>query len=436
MTDPTTDAATGVPARRSRFLAGVAFFASAWLLAFGLDGTLSTLDDLLGIGGIHVLSAIRNDFALAVVLLLAFPMALLLVFVPHLPKRIFLLPVLYTFWANLIAWPFSVTGGPLASLPLDLLQVAVFGLAIFLVRRRTGRLYLRAADLPVKTHLLRRTLIAFGAVVAALIVAVPVLGAVALAAQVGKQTDGYLRFTSKGVEASEAVLTKGDKTVRLVGMIHIGAGKFYRDLFASFPPQSLVLVEGVSDRQGRLKGKFSYGRIAAALGLDEQSGIQAEWMKSANAAPAGAGASSGAPSSGAPSTGASSSVGGTPVAPGRPTVLRADIDVSDFSDTTVKFLGEVGNIYASPSIWEAFRRISAMDDRYTDKDVAAIYGELIGKRNAQVLSVFDKEAPSHDEIVIPWGAEHMPGIEKALRDRGYTVQSRQALDVVRYGEMF
>ncbi len=46
------------------------------------------------------------------------------------------------------------------------------------------------------------------------------------------------------------------------------------------------------------------------------------------------------------------------------------------------FLGEIGAIYESPSIWAAFRRISAMDDRYTDKDVAAIYGELIGKRNA------------------------------------------------------
>lgn len=415
-----TDAAIEMtpPPRRSRFLASAALFASVWLLAFGIDGVLSTVDDFLQVlGGLHGLTRARNDLALIVVLLLAFPMALLLFFVPHLPKRIFLLPVAYTFWANLFPWPFDLTGGPMSSLPLDLIQLAVFGLAIFLVKRQTGRLYVRASDLPVKAHLVRRTMIALGSAFGLMLIALPVVGAMSAASAVEKQTGGYINFTSKGIEARESVFTKDGKTVRLIGMVHIGEGRFYRDLFASFPADALVLVEGVSDDKGLLKGKFSYNHIAGALGLTEQSGIQTEWM--VNKARAAA-------------DGPAASQAGLRV----PSVIRADIDISDFSANTISFLGEVGELYNAPSIWGAWRRIQSMSDRYTDKDVSAIYGELIDRRNAKLISTFDREAANRASVVIPWGAEHMPGIENALRARGYVFQSRQALNVVEYASFF
>ncbi len=399
--------------RRSRFLAGAALFASAWLIAFGLDGALSTLDDLLrGLGGIHGLTPVRNDLALAVVLLLALPMALLLFFVPHLPKRIFLLPVAYTFWANLFPWPFDLTGGPLSSLPLDLIQLAVFGLAIFSVKQRTGRFYLRASDLPVKTHLVRRTMIALGSAVALMLIALPIVGAISAAAAVEKQTGGYINFTSKGVEARETTFEKDGKTVRLIGMVHIGEGRFYRDLFASFPADALVLVEGVSDEKGLLKGKFSYNHIARTLGLAEQSGIQAAWMMK--------------------KAGAVQKPAATPAMPHVTNVIRADIDISDFSAKTIEFLGAVGEVYNAPSIWAAYGRVDAMSGHYTDKDVTAIYGELIDKRNAKLIATFDKEAATCSTVIIPWGAEHMPGIEAALGKRGFTVTSRRSVTVLDY----
>lgn len=423
MTDLTTDAP---PARRSRFLAGVTVFVSAWLIAFAIDGTLSTVDDLLGgLAHVSALTPLRNAFAIYAVLLFLPLVVLALVFVPQIPKRIFALPITYILWASVNPWPFApVYTDRSTLLPLDLLQLAIAALALWRVHRRGGGFRLRAADLPVRTHLVRHTFIALGVVALALAVALPVAVAAIFAATIEKQTGGYLAFTSKGVEARETVLAKGDKKVRLVGMVHIGEERFYRDLFQSFPPDALVLVEGVSDRKELLKGKFSYGRIAAALGLEEQSGIQAEWMHAAGAASA--------PSA----PGASASAAKPPASPGHPTILRADIDVSEFAPATLSFLAEVGDIYGAKTVWDALRRMGEMNGRYTDKEVEAVFRDLIDKRNAKLLAVFDRDAPSYATIVIPWGAQHMPGIEKALRERGYTVQSRQALNVVRYGEMF
>ncbi|MFZ2470152.1 MAG: hypothetical protein WAW54_17325 [Parvibaculum sedimenti] len=414
MSDVTSEA----PTRRSRFLGGVALFVSAWLLAFAADGVLSTLDDLsMGLGAFHGLTLLREIVA-AIVLAFAVFVALILVFVPQVPKRIFVLPAVYAFWANLWGWPLAATAGqPLSSLPLDFIQIALAALALYQVRKLSGRFLLRATDLPVKTHLVRRTFIALGVVFLGLLVAMPIVGAKLVASAVEEHTGGYIDFTSKGIEAHESVFTKDGKTVRLIGMIRIGEGRFYRDLFASFPSDALVLVEGVSDEKGLLKGKFSYNHIAGALGLAEQSGIQAEWM----AKKAGETAQKPAADAAVPQVS---------------NVIRADIDISDFSAKTVDFLREVGELYSAPSIWAAWRRIQSMSDRYTDKDVSAIYVELIDKRNAKLISTFDKNAGGCATVVIPWGAEHMPGIEKALRARGYAFQSRHALNVVEYAALF
>lgn len=416
MSDVTSESPP-VPLRRSRFLAGGALFAGVWLFAFGIDATISTIDGALYLAaGAHVLLTVRNLVAYSV-LAFALPMLVALVFVPHLPKRIFLPPVLYVFWANIYPWPLLVVRtSAVADLLFNMLQLSVFAVALFQVWRRTGRLRLRASDLPVKRHLVRRTFIAFGATFCAALVAVPVLAGFVIAASIERQTEGYLRFTSKGVEARETTLTKGDRTVRLIGMVHIGDGDFYRDLFASFPRQSLVLVEGVSDEKGRLTRSFSYDGVARAMGLASQVDVQAAWIGKA----------------------ARSGVAGEDVyaATGRADVIDADVDVSQFSDVTIRFLNDVGSIYGSKSVWQALGRIDAMDDRYSDKEVAAVFHDIIDRRNAEVVATFDREVAAHPLIVIPWGAQHMPGIEKALKERGFAVQSRRGIPVVDYRHFF
>jgi hypothetical protein len=59
--------------------------------------------------------------------------------------------------------------------------------------------------------------------------------------------------------------------------------------------------------------------------------------------------------------------------------------------------------------------------------------ELIDKRNAHVLAIFDEKAGDYTTIVIPWGALHMPGLEAGLKERGYRVESERTRPVVRFG---
>jgi hypothetical protein len=49
-----------------------------------------------------------------------------------------------------------------------------------------------------------------------------------------------------------------------------------------------------------------------------------------------------------------------------------------------------------------------------------------------VLDEFDKRSGEYDSIIIPWGAQHMPGIEAALLQRGYRIQAQRMLPVARY----
>ena len=51
------------------------------------------------------------------------------------------------------------------------------------------------------------------------------------------------------------VYEKDDKTVTLVGMMHVGEPRFYDELYKSFPEKALVIVEGVSDREGLLAAR-------------------------------------------------------------------------------------------------------------------------------------------------------------------------------------
>jgi len=48
--------------------------------------------------------------------------------------------------------------------------------------------------------------------------------------------------------------------------------------------------------------------------------------------------------------------------------------------------------------------------------------DLVDKRNAKVLAEFDKRLDRYDTVVVPWGALHMPKLERSLKDRGFKIE--------------
>ena len=401
-----TDVLESEPAgsRRSIVLRLFVWLANLYLMAFAGDALLSLADDALRVlgGEQAALHAIRNVVGLAVFLATAL-IPFLLLFVPHLPRPPFLLPIAFALF-----FVFGLPFLPVAVEWLSVVQVLVAAASFFLVKAGTGAWLLSAARLPRKRYLVARTL--FATVVT--VVVVPLLGLVIVVlgflSALERETGGYLDLTASGIDVRESVLTKDGRTVVLVAMAHYGEGDFYRTLFDGLPAGSLVLAEGITDREKRSPAFPSMMKMAKVLGLTQQPTPGAIRSRVDVAPSADAGRPAGAP----------------------PEVVVADIDVADLSAVTLAVLGDLADLYGGDSKADALRRLVA---RSRTGDLATFKREVVDERNAHVLTIFDNRAAAYSTIVIPWGALHMPGLEAGLRERGYRIDTQRNRSVLRFG---
>ena len=116
--------------------------------------------------------------------------------------------------------------------------------------------------------------------------------------------------------------------------------------------------------------------------------------------------------------------------------MRADVDVSEFSETTLRFIRAAGEVYASPTFGEALRRLVAVSGQFTEQEVAEVLHDIVDIRNERVMAEFDKRIGAFDVVFIPWGAQHMPGLADALFERGFRVHSQRMIKVARYSTIF
>ena len=88
---------------------------------------------------------------------------------------------------------------------------------------------------------------------------------------------GFISFAGDGLYVEEREYARDDKTVYLVGMVHMAERSFYEDVFAGFPSHNaVILAEGVSDDSGLLTGDLS-GRDELA----ERAGL-CTWVVTSN----------------------------------------------------------------------------------------------------------------------------------------------------------
>lgn len=401
-------------ARRNWFLVFVVFLANAFLVTFGIEELISLLNGLAFKGAPSAaLSGIAASFGTLAILLWLL-MILGLILVPQLPKSVLLPPILAIAWqfagAPPIKWSMS---DPSTWAPINAVGLASVALALLGSKISYGTWFLRAGPLPHKENLVRRTLLALPVALIVVVVGLAGLLSFGVKTVVEQSTGGYLRLGASGIEVQQAVFRKGDQEVHLVGVVHFAEGSFYRNLYAAIPAHAVILAEGVTDREGKMKGGFSYNNVAKTLGLDSQDVFE-EML--------------------APEAQQPSATGAQPVAapPKKPTVIRADIDVSELSPVTLRFLERVGNVYASKSNEELLRKVNAISAEFTEADMKIVMDDILAKRDAKVLAELDKQLQTFKVAYIPWGAQHMPGLEKGLIDRGFKVESRRMLPLARY----
>ncbi len=363
---------------------------SIFLYGFLLDAVLSVASEWLPIAAIRAVVA-WSVFCIGLVLYI------LTAFVPRLPKRLLLPPFLFLAWADIGGgFPLAFVA-PHHYLPvLEWTQLALAAGLLFVYRR--------SRRVPPKLDAPAFSWPAFAAITIFTILAAPLLLVAAAINSIGVYAEatsgGYVKLRPEGLLLEEREMTKGDKRVRLVSMIHIGEKGFYDRILASMPTKgaAVVLLEGVTDDKGLLKSRFSYSKIATLLGLDSQEGssFQQNGRK--------------ASSRQEPQTSAKAQV----------EYRRADVDISMFQPLTLEFMNAVGVILADPTLATVMSAMQAPDSPFKQPHADEIVmHDILDKRNAHLMAEIDLALETSQTVIVPWGALHLSSIEASLKARGF-----------------
>ncbi len=378
------------------------FLANAWLGLFYLNTLLAVADEVIKLGfDVGLLSALRAGASLLMVLttLLVW---LAVAATPRLPLHIFLPVAALITWQVLGSSPVSILlhGNPALSLVLALIQLAVAVFVLLSVHFGESR---RCWWLSVDT-LSRKPAWAWKRCIAFLL-CYTVIGPAALAAYtwfslsfgLSHITSGFIRLTGEGVQVTHRTYALEERQIDLIGMIHLGDDAAYREIFAPIPVAgSLLLAEGVSDEHGLLAGGSGYDRMARRVGIDVQ--------------------------------GPMSELTGIEV-------RNADIDVSEFSESTITMLNEVFAMFRSDDLVAAlldyFQWTNSQQD--PEKLMQSLLRDILDLRNRHLVGELDRALEDADRVVIPWGAYHLPYMEHAVLKRGFVKQAERQITLIPFG---
>jgi hypothetical protein len=205
-------------------------------------------------------------------------------------------------------------------------------------------------------------------------------------------SDGFLALRTDGFTVRVQMYVRNDgKTIELFPMSHIADASFYRQVSQTFPTNSVILMEGVTDNENLLTNKLSYKRMAKSLGLTEQK----QEFKPANGE-----------------------------------LVRADVDVDRFSTNTIDFLNLVTLVHSQGLNPEILLKLV----QYTPSAdfEAQLFDDLLAKRNAHLLDEIHSHLMQSDNIMVPWGVAHMPGIAKEIQKSGFHLSETHEYRVIRF----
>lgn len=323
------------------------------------------------------------------------------------PKRVLFVAVLLVSARLSFAWPVLIwTDLRTASLLLDGALAALAATYLLLAAARAFR------HRPRFRALHSVAVGAFALLVSILSLPAGLLG---LASVIDETSSGYVRFSLGGIDLTERVFEKEGRRVHLIGMAHVADGHFYEALNERLARpvegRRLVLLEGVSDREGILPESFAsgatYRNFAEKLGLAEQRvgfSVQADGARG----PGGEGWSE------------------------RGVDFRnADIDVADLSPAHREGLVAILTAMEHFDWRHLFTAPAGIDpDELEDLLVEG----LVRQRNRHLMEILAEAEDRYAEIFIPWGAAHLPDLERRLIAEGYRVAGESRRRGIDFGK--
>jgi hypothetical protein len=364
---------------------------------FVADAAVSFFDaTLILFLGIHVLAAIRGVLSFSTVAV-TIVIYVLMAMTPMIPKRFFLPIALFNPVAMLAAVPFLIYHYAwLEQLDwvISFCQV-ILGLGILLWVQ--GGLKFRWPFLSDDKLGNRRFgwLNLSGFVLVNVFVLLPgVFLYLALCASLAVDhfSANFLAVRPGGLTVSAKKYVRADgKTIQLIPMMHIGEASFYNQVSKSFPTNSIVLLEGVTDQNHLIKHELSYKRAATSLGLAEQ---EAEFV------------------------------------PTQGELRQADIDVGEFSESTIDLLNIATLLHSKG--WNVKILLELIQKGQNPVVVEQLQEDLLTKRNQHLLKEIETALQDSEHIVVPWGAGHMPGIAREIQKSGFVLGESQEYTVFNF----
>ena len=368
-----------------------------FLALFLASGFVSLMDDsLVLIFGLHLLT-VMNGILTFIAMLAAVLVYGLMGLTPMIPKRVFLPVTLFyvaSLLVSLLILIYTFDRAPQGDWVLSLCQVL---LVVGLVWWLQGGVKYRWPIVEGK-HLGDRSfswgnlsvfvLVNVFVLLPAVLVSVFFLAALA----VDHYSEGFMALRPNGFSVQVRKYVRNDgKTIELFPMAHVADARFYQKVSQTFPTNSIILMEGVTDDRNLLTNKISYRRMAKSLGLSEQ---RQEFV------------------------------------PKRGEMVDADVDVDQFSKDTIDFLNLVMLVHAkgmTPANVQTLMQYSPpphLQDEFIN--------DLVHKRNQRVLEEIRLELPETDNLMVPWGVAHMPGIARAIQKSGFRLSETQEYMVIQF----
>ena len=364
---------------------------------FLLEAVVSLLDDsLILFCGLHPFTLLREIIGILSTLM-AVGIYCLIGLTPKVPKRLFLPIALFNLVATLAVFPsaiFYFARLQQISLAFSICQVI---LSLILLRQAQGGIKFRWPLVPEAWLGVRgfswKNLCGF--VLLNLFVLVPaviIFLFLCSASAVGHFSEGFMALRPDGftVEARKYVRNDG-KTIELFPMAHVADADFYKNVSSAFPTNSTILIEGVSDNMNLLTNKLTYKRMASSFGLTEQK----QQFK-----------------------------------PGNGKVVRADVDVSQFTPPTIACLNLISLVHSqglTPANIQALSTFSP-DEKLQDE----LIDDILMKRNQHLLEAIETNLTQSDHIIVPWGVAHMPGTAREIQKLGFHPDETNEYSLIRF----
>lgn len=377
----------------------MAIVLSLFLGLFLAGAAISILSDLLIMAfNCQALSAVSILVAIAT-LLTGAAIYGLIGLMPMIPKRFFLPPPLFSLATLLAAFPLTIYFYS-HLLQIDLgISVCQLVLGMFVLYRAQGSLKLRWP--PVNAELLGTRRFSWAHLSAFVLLNVFVFLPLAItylfvssACAVNHVSEGFVALHPSGLTMQARKYVRDDgKMIELFPMSHIAELDFYRGVSRAFPTNSIILMEGVSDDNNLLTNKITYQRMAKTLGLAEQ---KQTFVPSTNHH-----------------------------------VMRADVDVSQFSKPTVDFLNLVMMIHSKGATIENVMKL--MQWSPSPDFEKQLFDDILIKRNEHLVKEIQSQLKTSDNLVVPWGAAHMPGIAREIQKSGFHIAETHDYFAIRFG---